>query len=211
MHQVVIALNGGPFDPAGVAAVVPGAAIIAADGGLDHAVEAGLTPTHLVGDLDSISAGGKMWAYAHDVAIDEHPVDKDATDTELALDAAIGLDAQHLLVLGTSGGRFDHLIGSVTVLGNPQLACFDSITAYLGHNQVRVLHPGKQCVLPTSAGVTFSLLALHGDCGGVTVTGARWNLDAATISASSCRGLSNEAIDQPWITCGSGVLTVVLP
>ena len=55
----------------------------------------------LVGDLDSISASGRMWAYAHELLIDEHPEAKDETDTELALAAAAAMaDAQHLLLLG---------------------------------------------------------------------------------------------------------------
>ena len=58
--------------------------VIAADGGLDHARAAGLDPDVLVGDLDSISALGLAWASEHAEVV-RHPVDKAATDTELAI------------------------------------------------------------------------------------------------------------------------------
>ena len=85
MSQVVVVIGGGPLSSRALSEVTPDATIIAADSGLDHAVAAGLRPTMLVGDLDSISAHGKMWAYAHELEIEEHDVDKDSTDTELAL------------------------------------------------------------------------------------------------------------------------------
>ncbi len=83
MSQVVVIVGGGSLSPRAVEAVEDDAVIVAADSGLDHAVEAGLRPTHLVGDMDSISASGRMWAYAHELVIDEHPAAKDLTDTEL--------------------------------------------------------------------------------------------------------------------------------
>ena len=45
--------------------------VIAADGGLDHALAAGLTPAVLVGDLDSVSSDGLAWAEAH-ATIERH-------------------------------------------------------------------------------------------------------------------------------------------
>ena len=93
MSQVVVVIGGGALSPRFIADVAHDATIIAADSGLDHAVAAGLRPTILVGDLDSISAHGKMWAYAHELEIDQHPVDKGATDTELALARAAATEA----------------------------------------------------------------------------------------------------------------------
>ena len=115
------------LSPRFIADIAPDATIIAADSGLDHAVAAGLRPTILVGDLDSISAHGKMWAYAHELEIDQHPVDKGATDTELALARAAETDATDLLVFGAIGDRFDHALGTLAALGNPALARFDAI------------------------------------------------------------------------------------
>ena len=108
MSQVVVVIGGGSLPSRVTTDVDDDAIIIAADSGLDHAVAAGLRPSVLVGDLDSISAHGKMWAYAHELEIEEHPLDKDATDTELALLRATRVDADSLLVFGAAGDRFDH-------------------------------------------------------------------------------------------------------
>ena len=101
MVQAVVVLGGGALSTRALEAIRDDAVIIAADSGLDHAVEAGLRPTVLVGDLDSISASGRMWAYAREVEIHEHPADKDATDTEIAIERALQVpDARQLLVIG---------------------------------------------------------------------------------------------------------------
>ena len=129
----VVVVGGGPLSPRAVEAwddlARSGAPtlVIAADSGLDHAVAAGLHPDRLVGDLDSISAAGRMWAYANGVDIDEHPAAKDETDAELALALAVADPAvSSVIVLGgldpTADDRLDHLLGTLLVLGHPSLS-----------------------------------------------------------------------------------------
>jgi thiamine pyrophosphokinase len=211
MSQVVVVIGGGPLMRYSVDDVQPGAIIIAADSGLDHAVEAGLTPTLLIGDLDSISAHGRMWAYAHEVEIDEYPVDKDATDTELALRRAADTEATNLLVLGATGRRFDHALGTIAALGHPLLARFDTIRFLLDDVAVHVLHSGHSTTLDLPRQTLFSLLALHGPCRGIDVAGAEWPLAGAALDPSSTRGVSNASTDLVRIAVTDGVLTVVVP
>jgi thiamine pyrophosphokinase len=211
MSQVVVVIGGGPLSPRAVTEVIAEATIIAADSGLDHAVDAGLRPTVLVGDLDSISAHGKMWAYAHELEIDEHPVDKDATDTELALVRAAVTEATSLLVLGAAGERFDHALGTLATLGNPALARFETIRLLLDETAVHVIHAGRSVTLDLAPNTPFSLLALHGPCRGVDVTGARWPLADASLDPSSTRGISNESTGLVFIAVADGILTLVVP
>ena len=92
MNETVVVVTGAsPLDPAVVDALPTHAIVLAADGGLDHALAAGLTPAGLVGDLDSVSADGLAWAEEH-ATIERHDPDKDRTDTELALKMAVALD-----------------------------------------------------------------------------------------------------------------------
>jgi thiamine pyrophosphokinase len=211
MSQVVVVIGGGPLLPAVVAEVADDATIIAADSGLDHAVAAGLRPTMLLGDLDSISAHGKMWAYAHEVEIDQHPVDKDATDTELALGRAASVEATALLVIGGTGDRFDHTLGTIAALGNPILARFETIRLLLDGVAIHVIHPGHSATVDLPVDSPFSLLALHGPCRGVQVAGARWPLIDASLDSSSTRGISNETTGLLQIAVTDGVLTLVVP
>ena len=211
MSQVVVVIGGGSLSPRAVAEVAPDATIIAADSGLDHAVGAGLRPAVLIGDLDSISAHGKMWAYAHELEIDQHAVDKDATDTELALARAATTDATDLLVLGAIGERFDHALGTIAALGSPKLARFESVQLILDDADIHVVHAGRSLALDEPSNTPFSLLALHGRCRGVEVTGAHWPLTDAVLEPSSTRGISNETIDHVDISVTDGILTVVVP
>jgi thiamine pyrophosphokinase len=211
MSQVVVVIGGGPLSPRAITDVLPDATIVAADSGLDHAVAAGLKPTVLIGDLDSISAHGKMWAYAHELEIDQHPVDKGATDTELALVRAAATDAEHLLVFGAVGDRFDHALGTLAALGNPSLARFETIRLLLDFIAIHVIHPGRSVDIDLPQDSSFSLLALHGPCRGVDVTGARWELSDASLEPSSTRGVSNETTGLLHVAVANGILTLVVP
>jgi thiamine pyrophosphokinase len=211
MSQVVVVLGGGPLSPRAVTEVLDDATVIAADSGLDHAVAAGLRPTVLVGDLDSISAHGKMWAYAHELDIEQHEPDKDATDTELALARAAATDASQLLVLGAAGERFDHALGTLAALGNPLLARFEAIRVLLDDTVVHIIHAGRSVSLDLPPDTLFSLFALHGACRGIEVTGARWPLTDAVLEPSSTRGVSNESTGLLNIAVDDGILTLVVP
>ncbi len=217
MSQVVVVIGGGALPALVTTLIEPGAVVVAADSGLDRAVEAGLRPTVLVGDLDSISAGGRMWAYAHDVTIHEFAMDKDVTDTGLALVEAASIDGvTDLLLVAGEGDRFDHTLGTIVALGQPELADLSSVGALLGATRLYVLHPGHGVdLLDAPPGTTFSLVALHGACAGVQITGARWPLTDATITPASTVGISNQTSDQPGlptrISVATGVLTVVIP
>jgi thiamine pyrophosphokinase len=210
MSQVVVVIGGGALSPRFLADIAADATIIAADSGLDHAVAAGLRPTILVGDLDSISAHGKMWAYAHELEIHEHPVDKTATDTELALVRAAESEATDLLVFGATGDRFDHALGTLAALGNPTLARFDAIRLALDDTSIHVMHSGRSVTIDLPQNSTFSLLALHGPCSGVEVTGARWTLSDARLEPSSTLGISNETTGLLHVAVTDGILTLVV-
>jgi len=217
--QVVVVAGGGPLSPRAIDAVRDGAFIVAADSGLDHAVAVGLLPDVLVGDLDSISAAGRMWAYEHAAEIEEHEPDKDLTDTELAIARALQVtEVSDLVLLSgsmTPDERLDHLLGIILALGHPSLAALDTVQAVIDTTELRVLHPGCSTTLDVELGQPFSLLALHGACTGVNVSEARWPLENATLTASEARGLSNAASLTPGtrteVSVQSGVLTVVIP
>ncbi len=122
-------------------------------------------------------------------------VDKDATDTELALARAAAVDAAtDLLLLGGAGDRLDHALGTLVALGSAGAGSTRSrCAACSARHRVHVLHPGRVVVLDDEpAGSTFSVLALHGACHGVEVTRARWPLRDADLAAVEHSGVSNE-------------------
>ena len=218
-ESILVVVGGGPVR---VPAAVRADLVVAADSGLDAARAAGLRPDVLVGDLDSISAAGLAWAREEGVLIETHPADKDHTDTDLALHRAVGLGGRHLILLasdgtGSTGHRLDHLLGTIAALGAPALAVCESVTAFVGGTALHVVHPGHSVALRLDPGAVFSLVAAHGPCEGVTLSGARWPLDHASLPASSTRGISNEAVDSTVdvtvvaVTVVDGIVTVVVP
>lgn len=215
-RSIAVVSGGGPLDPSGLP-MTPGVttsfgAVVAADSGYDAAIDVGLRPTHLVGDLDSISPAGLDHAEQHGVAIHRHHPDKDRTDTALALELAVQLGADDLTVIGPAHtGRLDHLLGWLAVLGDPTLRSCATVTACTAHATVHVVHPGRTLTLALDAGTTFSLLALHGDCAGVELTGATWELHDARLDATGSLGVSNTACGPVTVGVRDGVLTVVVP
>src|SRR5262249_52023534 len=87
-RTAIVFVGGDPPAP-GVRDVLPADAyVIAADSGLDHANRLGIAVHQVIGDFDSVSADALHTAESAGVRIDRHPAAKDATDLELALDAA---------------------------------------------------------------------------------------------------------------------------
>lgn len=216
MAVIAVVIAGGPLAVPWSDVSPPFDRIVAVDGGLDVALAAGLEPTVLLGDLDSVSTCALRWAEDHRLPVVRHPADKDDTDTALAL-AEVARVADpagtDLVVLGSSAvDRFDHLLGTLLALGAPDLAALRSVTAHLGATEVRVLHPHRRCALALAPERTLSLLALHGRCTGVHISGVRWPLADHALTPTSTLGVSNEAIaGVVEVSVGDGVLTVVLP
>ena len=99
--------------------------VIAADSGLDHAHRLGRKVDLLVGDLDSVSESGLETARRAGIEIEQHRADKDATDLELSLAAAVRHGAAHIVVAGGGGGRIDHLLANAMLLASPGWADID--------------------------------------------------------------------------------------
>lgn len=207
---VVVVTGAAPLAPEAVAAVPGGAVVVAADGGLDHALAAGLTPAVLIGDLDSVSSDARSWAEANADVV-AHPADKAATDTELAIAHAVSMRPHRLLMLAGAGDRVDHTIAAIGALGSAETADVADVGGWWGTQEVLVARPGRPVQFDAEPGTTFSVLALHGPCTGVDVTGARWPLADADLGAVVGLGVSNETATSPVsVAVTSGVLTAII-
>jgi len=204
---VVVLAGGAPVAPGTLEELPESSLVIAADSGLDRAMELGLAVDLIVGDLDSASPPA-LAAYAQ-VPREEHPRDKDATDLDLALQAADRAGAQRVVVVGGHGGRLDHLLANAALLCAPRFAHLD-IEWVAGHARVRVVHDAVE--LHGSVGETVSLVPFGGPVHGVTTTGLRWRLDHEDLDPGSTRGVSNEFV-RPVATVrvDAGTLLAIKP
>ena len=119
--ETVVVVAGGHPSP-GRAPELPEGARDRGRLGLDRALALGLRIDRAIGDFDSVSTAGLAAAEAAGAVVERHPAAKDATDLELALDAAIALEPSRILVIGSAGGRLDHLLGSLLLLGDARYA-----------------------------------------------------------------------------------------
>ncbi len=185
------------------------ALVIAADSGLDHAADLGLDVAIAVGDFDSVSARRLADAEASGTELRRHPVDKDATDLELALDAARATGARSVVVVGALGGRLDHELANLLLLASDRWA---DLSIELRDRRARMVVARGRRTLTGSVGDHVTLLAVGGRAVGVSITGVRWPLDDATLEPGSSLGVSNE-LDSPVavLTVADGVVLAVQP
>jgi thiamine pyrophosphokinase len=214
-RTAVIVIGGGTPDERVCAEFPVDHSVIAADSGLDAARELGLTVDLLVGDLDSVSRAGLAEAEAAGTAVERHPAAKDATDTELAIDAALRDGCDHLI--GVSGGprtddpRLDHELGGLLAFARPDLAGV-RVELWWGSTHLEVLHGPATATLRGRPGDTVSLLPLHGPASGIVTHGLRFPLRSEELPPGSSRGLSNVVDDAPaTVQVATGVLLVIHP
>jgi thiamine pyrophosphokinase len=190
--------------------------VIAADGGARHATALGVGIDLWVGDGDSIGDAGLAALEAAGVPIERARPDKDESDTELAVRAALRHAPDGIVIVGALGGpRLDHALANV---GLPALGGLAETPVVLLTDLARVgwlrapRTDGRSATwrLVGRVGDWVSLLPLGADVEGVTTDGLVYPLDDEPLHAGSTRGLSN-AIATPAaaVTLRSGVLLVV--
>ncbi len=180
--------------------------IVAADSGLDQAFRLGVTPDLVVGDMDSVSAGALRRAAAEGIPIEQHPVAKDATDLELAINAAAAAGYERASIIGGTGGRMAHTLANAMLLLKERSIALDWRTS---RATIVGLRSGEARHYRLADGPLLSVLAIGGpaDCRSI---GLRWQLDGNPIVAGSTRGVSNEIVaDEASVSVmGGQVLTV---
>lgn len=222
--RVVLLVGGDSLPPAfdaDIATAMDGAELtVAADGGIRHAHRVDRDPHVLVGDLDSITAVELERSSAAGTELKHHPVDKDATDLELALDLILertGTDPSSnsdptperidVLVVGGHGGRTDHLLANILLLSAQRYAGL-RFTAWWGTDVLHIVR--DEATLHGRIGATVSLLATHGPARGVTTDGLHFALSDASLTPGSSLGISNRLTASPaQVRVTEGVLVVI--
>lgn len=204
--RTILVLAGG--DPANPRWPLPDAdMVIAADSGLEQADLLGLSVDLVVGDFDSVSPDALAAAAEAGARIERHPVDKDATDLELALAAAQREGAGLVVVVGGAGGRIDHLLANALLLASPAWADVD-IEWLIGNARIVALREEAQ--FTGQPGDLLTLLAVGGPASGITTEGLEFSMKDDVLLASSTRGVSNMlSAPTATVTLRSGVLLAI--
>ena len=200
MSRFAILLGGDLVATPRLMAQIDGARVIAADSGIRHAHALGVEPELWTGDFDSVVDEMRQ-DYPH-VPTAVFPAEKDMTDGEIAVEAALERGASELVLVGAFGGaRADHAflhLAAAIRLAEAGTPCLLSS----GRQEGRPLLPGETNVdLPT--GTLFSVLAFS-DLQGLTLTGAKWPLSDRFVPFGSSLTLSNEVAGHLTVRLAAG-------
>lgn len=190
-------IGGGGVGPGDLAlALAHAPLLVAADGGADAALAAGLVPELVIGDLDSISppARAQLAARLHPVA------EQDSTDFEKCLQRIV---ASHVIAVGFSGRRLDHTLAALSVIarrpGQRILMLTEAETVFLAPPHLSLdLAPG----LPVSL---FPMGPVTGRS-----TGLVWPIEGLRFAPDARVGTSNAA-EGPITLDTQGPLLVMVP
>lgn len=177
-------VGGGPVTRRDLAmAMARAPVVVAADGGADRVLAAGVTPEAVIGDFDSISQAGQS-AIAPERLF--RIAEQETTDFDKALRS---VSAPFVLALGVTGARMDHGLAVLNALvrhrGCPCLVI---------SNQDVAFHVPKAITLRLKIGDRLSLFPM-GPVSGVS-RGLHWPIDRLRFAPGGVIGTSNLVSDQ---------------
>lgn len=210
MHYYVV--TGGPLTSE-ASRVIGDGEVIAADAGIDFCINNGIRPAFAVGDFDSVSGEGLEKIKETGIPVKTYPVEKDMTDTEIAL--SFIPDGNEITVVCPLTGRLDHIIANLQMASSMHKEG-KSIVLDDGITQVFFLS-GKDSL---SADVSrwgndtsVSLVPLTASVSGITTTGLYYPLDNGTIEFGKTLSFSNKPVKDAAsisVTAAEGDMAVVI-
>jgi thiamine pyrophosphokinase len=197
--------------------------LICADGGTRHALALDLVPDLVIGDMDSAEKEQLKNLKENNVPLELFPHDKNETDLELAIQRAIEMNPEQILILAALGGRLDQTLGNIALLADPRLSTLrrgshrpDALSGgqafgvQLDDGVEEVLLCRAQVQVHGRSGDLVSLIPWQGPVSEVETKNLKWALHKETLYPDKTRGISNEMTgDTASISVGSGSLLVV--
>ncbi len=182
--------------------------IIGADQGALFLISHGYTPDIAVGDFDSVSPEALQDIKSKSKkTITCDAVNKDLTDSEMALDIAMDQQPDSILLLGVTGTRIDHSLASIQMMTRAlqrQINCYVMDT----HNYITLT--GSQAVINDLGYTYVSLLPLTPEVSGITLEGFQYPLTDATLKLGQSLGVSNKLVSSSGtVSIRSGLLLII--
>ena len=188
--------------------------LIACDGGCDILARNNIVPDLVVGDMDSISEEGLEFINSHSVFIEKYPVEKDWTDSEIALGKT---EDEEVILVTPDSGRLDHVIANLQLAlkfksEGKKITITDGITycyPLCGEDSVEIDISKMQKPLSVSL-VPWDFAR---PVTGVTTKGLYYPLENAELNAGSSFSFSNHPTgenDRISIEIKGGLLLVIV-
>jgi thiamine pyrophosphokinase len=180
--------------------------VVAADSGYEAAISLGYRVDVVVGDMDSIITS----PLPDHVIVNRHPVDKDQTDLDLAIELAIREEPGRMVIVGGTGGRHDHELATAGLICSSRWEGVEEIDWISSRSRSHVVR--RRRMVHGDVGATVTLLPVGGHVEGITTRGLQWDLSDAHLMPGSTRGVSN-VMRAPVadISTSTGCLLVIFP
>lgn len=206
--KAVLVCNGAMEDYAFHKEFLDGAdLIICVDGGARHFKNLGMLPHVLLGDFDSISGEEMDLFIKNGVEVVKFPVEKDFTDSELAITYAAEKGCTSLVILGGLGSRIDHSLANIFLL---KKALDLGIKGIIANEANEVALVKDSIKMAREEGVKITLLPLFEKAEGVTTKGLYYPLGDATLELGQTWGVSNEFVaEEAEVFVKKGLLLVI--
>ncbi|RUS46840.1 thiamine diphosphokinase [Cohnella sp. AR92] len=190
--QRALIFTGGQLGDWSISLIQDSDYLIGADRGAFYLVQHGFRPHLALGDFDSIDA--RQFKQVQDASEEcqaYDPIDKDWTDTELAIREAIKRGFKKIKIVGGLGTRFDHSLANVQLLA---IADAEGCDASLcdENNEISLLSgPGSRDIEISDRYPVVSLLPMTPVASGITLDGFQYPLNEATLRTGMSLGVSN--------------------
>ncbi len=136
------------------------------------------------------------------------PVQKDDTDTMLAIKEGLRRGFCSFLLLGALGGRFDHSVANLQSLG--YLVSKGARGEIIDESHRIFLLQNESCVIPQGYKY-FSVFAFGGEAKGVSITGGEYDLTDGVLTPFFPLGVSNQLVQkEAVVSVKEGCLLIVL-
>ena len=202
-ERICAILAGGPEQGTPCEPVPDSAFILCADSGLHLAERLNRKPDLVLGDFDSLGA------------VPEHlqhmtvPVEKDDTDTLLAVRVALEKGYRDIRIYGAFGGRLDHTLANLATLEFLRQQGAEGFLAGV-RDSARMLLGGETLHLKKRPDWSLSLFAWSECCTDVCERGVYYPLEHGSLTRSFPLGVSNHiTAETAEISCGTGTLLVM--
>src|SRR5690554_5151332 len=166
--------------------------VIAVDSGLRALKDIGVIPNLLVGDLDSIDEVTFNWSKEKNLEVLKFPIQKDQTDTEIAVDYLVEKKTDEIVLLGCTGSRLDHMLSNISLLRKlSKLGIEAKIVDE--NNEIRYLNSNVSIEKKDGQYISVVPISLDGII--LTLRGFYYNLEHKDLEYSTSLGISNYIVN----------------
>lgn len=211
MKNILIIANGdNNLELGDITSIFPVDLVICVDGGTSHAINLGIYPDVIIGDLDSLSEDVVKLLKDKKIEWKIYPKEKDETDLELGVKYALKYNPEKISFIGLLGKRIDHTLANIFFLERIKDRGIE-VEVIDKNIYITLLKGPEKKEFWGNLGGIISLIPLSDSVEGITLKGLKYTLNNEPLYRNLTRGISNEFIEEKAIIeIKSGTLIVIM-